>query len=511
MTFDLEISAASKASAAAGSGQVYCYALQTTKPHHCGFVVVKQTGLLIGQFVLQVVDVDSAFAEAFIAGQVAVQRDVGLDPVDHDFVQGVAHACHGLFAGRAPSDHFTDQRVIVGRYLVAAVQVRIDPYAVAARCVEMLDQTRAWYEGLRVFGVDPAFQRMTLDDHVILGVRQFIAGGDAEHLLDDVDACDHFRNRVLHLNTGVHFDEVETTVFVQELERTRTAIADIDTRLDAGSQNILARLFIDERCWRFFQNLLVTALQRAVAIAQVDSLTLAVGNHLDFHVTWVGQVFFQVDHRVAEPGGCFGAGLRRGFDQVFFAMNHTHTATTTATGGLDDHRVTDFTANAQSGVFVFRQRAVGTGNGRYIGQLHGVLGRNLVAHQANGVCFWTDESEARFFNLFGEVGVLGEKPVTRVDRRGAGHFGSRNDRRNVQVGQIGRCRTDADGFVCQAQVHQLAICGGVYSDGLDAQFFTGTQDAQGNFAAVGDQNFFQHRRLSPGQTIVNSGWSNSTG
>ncbi len=192
-------------------------------------------------------------------------------------------------------------------------------------------------------------------------------------------------------------------------------------------------------------------------------------------------------------------------------MNHTHATTTTATGGLDDHRVTDLTANAQSGVFVFRQRAVGTGNGRYIGQLHGVLGRNLVAHQANGVCFWTDESEARFFNLFGEVGVLGEKPVTRVDRRGAGHFGSRNDRRNVQVGQIGRCRTDADGFVCQAQVHQLAICGGVYSDGLDAQFFTGTQDAQGNFAAVGDQNFFQHRRLSPGQTIVNSGWSNSTG
>ncbi|RMU19924.1 hypothetical protein ALP34_05544 [Pseudomonas savastanoi pv. glycinea] len=327
---------------------------------------------------------------------------------------------------------------------------------------------------------------MPFDDHVILGVRQFVAGGDAEHLLDDVDTGDHFGYRVLHLNTGVHFDEVETTVLVQELESTRAAIADIDTRLDAGSQNIRTRLFVDERCRCFFQNLLVSALQRAVAVAQMNRLALAVGNDLDFHVTRVSQVFFQVDHRVAEPGRSFGAGLGGGFDQVFFAMNHTHAATTTATGGLDDHRVTHFTTNAQSGCFVFRQRAVGARNGWHVGQLHGVLGRNLVAHQADGVCFRADEGKTRFFDLFGEIGVFSEEAVARVDRRGTGHFGSRDDRRNVQVGQIGWCRTNADGFVCQAQVHQLAICRGVYSDGLDAQFFTGTQDAQGNFAAVGD-------------------------
>ncbi|MCY1448150.1 hypothetical protein D9M71_648040 [compost metagenome] len=96
----------------------------------------------------------------------------------------------------------------------------------------------------------------------------------------------------------------------------------------------------------------------------------------------------------------------------------------------------------------------------------------------------------------------------------AGHFGRGDDRRDVQVGLAGRSRTDADRLVCQAQVHQFAVSRGVYGDGLDAQLFAGTQDPQGNFPAVGNQDFFQlrrHRWLSAVQTMVNSGWSNSTG
>lgn len=169
----------------------------------------------------------------------------------------------------------------------------------------MLDRARARHEGFRVFGVDPALQRVTADHHVILSERQLVASGDAEHLLDDVDTGDHLRNRVLHLNTGVHLDEVETTVLVEELERTGAAVADVDARLDAASQDFLARLLVDARCRRFFENLLVAALQRAVAVAQVDGVALAVGQHLHFDVARVGEEFFQIDHRVAERRACF--------------------------------------------------------------------------------------------------------------------------------------------------------------------------------------------------------------
>ena len=380
----------------------------------------------------------------------------------------------------------------------------------------MLDHARAWHERRRVFSVDPALQRVTVNVHVRLGEGQLVAGGNAQHLFEDVDASDHLGYRVLYLHTSVHLDEVEATVLVQELESTRAAVVDVNAGLDATGQNFGACGFVDARCWRFFQYFLVTTLQRAVAVAQMDRIALAVGKNLNFHVTRVGQVFFQVDHRVAEPGAGFFAGLLGCFDQVFFTVDHAHAATTAAASGLDDHRVADFTANAQGGFRIFRQRAVRTWNGRNTSRDHGVLGRNLVAHQANGVGFRADEGKTGFFDLFGEIGVFSQKAVARVNRRGTGHFRGRDDGRNVQVRQVGRCRTDADGFVCQAQVHQLFVGSGVHRDSLDPHFLARPQDAQSNLATVGDQDFFQllrlqHRWLPVVQTMVNSGWSNSTG
>jgi hypothetical protein len=85
---------------------------------------------------------------------------------------------------------------------------------------------------------------------------------------------------VLNLDAGVHLDEVEATVLVQELEGAGATVADLDARLDAAREDFLAGLLVDARCRRFFENLLVTALQRAVAVAQVDGVALAVGQYL---------------------------------------------------------------------------------------------------------------------------------------------------------------------------------------------------------------------------------------
>ncbi len=319
---------------------------------------------------------------------------------------------------------------------------------------------------------------------------------------------------MLNLHAGVHLDEVETAVLVQEFEGTGTAVADLDARIDATLEDFLTSLLVDTWGRGFFQYLLVAALQRAVTVAQVDGVALAVGQNLNFHVTWVGQELLQVDHRVAEGCTGFGTGEFGRGNQVLFLVHHAHAATTTATGGLDDHRVADVTGDCQGDFFVFRQRAIRARYGRYARLDHRVLGRNLVAHQANGVGFRADEGETGFFHLLGEIGVFRQEAVTRVNRGGASHFGGSDDRRDMQVGILRRCRADADRLVCQAQVHQFTVGRGVHGDGLDAQLFAGTQDAQGNFPTVGDQDFFElprHRWLSAIQTMVNSGWSNSTG
>ena len=59
----------------------------------------------------------------------------------------------------------------------------------------------------------------------------------------------------------------------------------------------------------------MAALDRAVALAQVDDVALAVGQHLDLDVARVVQVALQVDGRVGEELLAFAAGaLERGLE-----------------------------------------------------------------------------------------------------------------------------------------------------------------------------------------------------
>jgi hypothetical protein len=73
---------------------------------------------------------------------------------------------------------------------------------------------------IRVLGIEPALDRPAVQPDVVLRKRQLLAGGDADHLLDEVDAGDQLGDRMLHLQAGVHFQEVEIAVLVDdELDR----------------------------------------------------------------------------------------------------------------------------------------------------------------------------------------------------------------------------------------------------------------------------------------------------
>ena len=117
-----------------------------------------------------------------------------------------------------------------------------------------------------------------------------------------------------------------------------------------------------------------------------------------------------------------------------------------------------------------------------------MLGRYLVTHDPDGLGGGPNENKAAVFHLFGKIGVLGQKSVARVDAVGIGDFRNADDGRNVQVA-LGRGRgTYANRLVRQAHVLEFPVSLGVNGPSLSAQFPTGPQYSQGNFASVGDQN-----------------------
>ena len=63
----------------------------------------------------------------------------------------------------------------------------------------------------------------------------------------------------------------------------------------------------DARRRRFLDDFLMAALHRAIALAEMDRVALAVGEHLDLDVARVLEEFLHVDLIVAERGFGFAA------------------------------------------------------------------------------------------------------------------------------------------------------------------------------------------------------------
>jgi hypothetical protein len=118
--------------------------------------------------------------------------------------------------------------------------------------------------------------------------------------------------------------------------------------------------------------------------------------------------------------------------------------------------------------------------------VHRFASSGLIAHEADLLRRGPDEVDIRRDARLREFRVLGEKPVTGMDRIGARDLGGGNDARDVEV-RFARGRgPDADVVVGEADVERFPIGLGVDSDGLDAQLATGSDDAQSDFAAVRD-------------------------
>src|ERR1700679_120795 len=145
--------------------------------------------------------------------------------------------------------------------------------------------------------------------------------GPPERPFDKVEAGHRFGHRMLDLEPRVHLEEVE----VARLEATRRigdefdrACADItrgQRRLGRGFRHGGARLLGQSRRRAFLDHLLMPALRRAVALVEVDAISMRVGEYLQFDVARGGDIFFDHHPSVAKSGLRLAYGaLERGVE-----------------------------------------------------------------------------------------------------------------------------------------------------------------------------------------------------
>src|SRR5689334_7805338 len=116
---------------------------------------------------------------------------------------------------------------------------------------------------------------------------------------------------------------------------------------------------------------------------------------------------------------------------------------------------------------------------------------DFVAHQANHVRRWSDELDVASLADLSEVSRLGEKPVARMNRIDVEDLRGADDGGNVEIALRGRRWSNARCFVGETDVQRIAIDVAVNGDRLDAHLLASPDNATGNLAAIGDQDFLE--------------------
>ena len=219
----------------------------------------------------------------------------------------------------------------------------------------------------------------------------------------------------------------------------------------------------------------------------MDDVAVLVGQDLELDVARVLHVALEVDGPVAKGG--LGLLLRLLQQRQKLALGHrqAHAAAAAACRRLDHHGEADLPRDLDRLGLVLDQ-AVGTGHRGHAGGLHRVARRRLVPHHADVLRARADELDAVVGADVDKGGVLREETVTRVDGVGPTGDGGRDDVRDREVRLGGRRVADADGLVGELDVEAVLVGGGVDRDGGEAELLAGADDADGDLAAVGDED-----------------------
>ena len=330
-----------------------------------------------------------------------------------------------FFTVFTPGDEFAEHRVVERRNGVSFCHAAVDPTPrPCGRFAVEVERTGGRQEVVvRIFGIQPHFDGVACERYLILGDWQRFATGYADLPGHQIESGDGLGDRVLDLQAGVHFHEEElATGIEQELDRPGADVADGLRSLDRGFAHGPAQLSGEARGGRFLDDLLVPALDRTIALIEVEAVAMLIGEHLDLDVTRLEDVFLDQHARVAKRRLRLALGRLQRLGQISLALDHLHAFAATACSGLEQYRVANLFCSDAEGFHVLGF-AVIAGHQWHAGLFHQCLGRRFAAHGIDGRGRRAKEYQAGILDGASEIGILGKEAVARMDRLRAAGLG----------------------------------------------------------------------------------------
>ena len=165
---------------------------------------------------------------------------------------------------------------------------------------------------------------------------KFFPGGNPKLQLNKIKPCDHFCNRMFHLQTGVHFHKVKATFFPHnKLNRSSTRIFDCFCRCHCGICHFFSYFIVNKKWWRFFNYFLVTTLNWTVPFKQVHDISMLITKYLEFYMVGLFNKTLQYDSGVTKGLLCFILNWCQSISKIFFFMYHPHSLSASAENSFD--------------------------------------------------------------------------------------------------------------------------------------------------------------------------------
>ncbi len=371
---------------------------------------------------------------------------IGLDAADRGLRQRGIEGGDGGGPVLARHDHFGEHGIVIGGDLGAGLDPAVDAGAFGE--FHLGEEAGGGLEiGVGDFRIKAHLHGGALG-------RKRPGGGDgvfarrlADHPFHEVDAEHRLGDRMLHLQAGVHLQEVEFLPLrvVDELHRAGALIGDALAQLHRRRVQAGAHFVREEGGGGLLHHLLVPPLEGAVPLAQRHHLALAIAEDLHFHMARLGHEALQIDPRIAEGG--MGGALHpgEGVAQLDGRMAQVHADAAAAGGGFQHHRIGDALGGLQGLLHIGEE--VGARQERHARGLGQFAGRVLEAEGLQMLRLRPDETDALRRQSLGEGHILGQEAVAGMDRIGPRRLAGGDDGLDIQVAFGGRGGAEAHGLV----------------------------------------------------------------
>ncbi len=359
---------------------------------------------------------------------------------------------------------------------------------------------------LGIFRRDAALDRVALNlndvlrRQVDLRVGKRLARRNQDLALYQIDVRHDLGDSVLHLNSWIHFDEVERPRLHvhQKLNRARILIAHRSPQFHRRFANGLAHHRIEIVRRRHLDDLLVPSLNRTVTLIQVHQPSLPITQNLHLDVLGLPHEFLDEDIRNPECRTRLATGLVKRCIELFRPFDHPHPPAAAPHRRLDDHRKSQRLSQLLR-LRTRHDRFVAPGKHRNARRLCEPSRRHLVAKLIELLRSRPHECNARARTSPREVGILGKEAVAGMN---GVHFlgpGQLDDCFDIQIAadRLAR-RADFVCLVCLQAMNREPVFVRVDRDRPDPQLVRRAKHTDRDLAAIGDHQLAKlgHQRSS---------------